>query len=394
MVMGDPDGVRPRGVDEAIDAGPVRDSLLAATVDTFGTMPLTRQHRMSTQLAALLPHQPGWAVAAPISPVTLVPVYARPDARAVTSDGSVVAEREIKAVVQAVMEHLHNQSDETLAVVTLTRQHARHVADAVRQEAVHQGVARDWLARNTPEPFVVTDMFRCEDVVRDHVIVSLGITTATDRPLEAALHELDVPGSDRAAGALFSRARRRTTVVSSVSSDDIKELVEPTSVSVVLSNALAVAANPPKGPTAPPEGLSPLVNDYAGMLGGAGFDVIATGGAHGWPDLTVCKPGCLPVAVLTDARRVIALDGVQDVEGDPVEMAEWVTDQLLVSGHLQRLGWQVVPVSLLDLYHNGLWAIRAVEEASAGRNTSVVHIEDVVPAAAEANQGVPSRVQR
>lgn len=349
IIFGDPDGVAPRGLDESIESAAIRQSLLNATETAMPTTELSYQHRMPKQLTDFMVRPSTWAVAAVDPGITLTPVRPRTHHRH-TPGVTPVSTEEVKTVVDTVLDHARHRSHQSLAVITLTRAHARHIADAVRSELMFDTPLLEWFGAGHHERFVVTDIHRSEDIVRDRVIVSMGLTPGTDLPLHQILADIDRAGADRAAATAFTRSRTYLDVISSVSADDIIELAPATPFNVMLSRALRTAADPVSGPESIHGGLPPLMSELAAQLGHEGFDAISTGGSHGWPDLAVTRENAHLVAIMTDTRW-------SEPRADQCGNSNVILDDLQVTEHLERFGWHVVPVTSLDVYNNQLETI-------------------------------------
>lgn len=357
IVIGDPDGMQPRGLDESVETADLRQSLLVMTHETMPTIQLGYQHRMPQQLAELATHVSPWSVPAPFPAVTMVRVPSRTHIKSVEGD-SPIAEREVDMVVEMVMQHVRNTPEDTLAVIAMSRDHARHIAEAMRARLLEHPAVVGWFSAKHPERFIVTDMHRSEDVVRDRIIVSLGLNPTADRPLQYALKDVDRPGADRSITCAFTRARRNVTVTSCVEADDIIELAPPTAMNVSLSRALRAMADPTVGPESVTGGLPPAVHVFASMLGRVGFDVLSTGGTHGWPDLAVSTERGV-VAICTDTRW-------QEAMGGNERTLEHVLDDLAIGEHLDRFGWHTSFISSVDMFrqtHQSL--VKVVGEAGA-----------------------------
>lgn len=361
MVIGDPVGVAPRGVDEAVESAVVREPLLDVAADAMPTYELTCQHRMPMQLTEVLPKSTLWAAAAPENRLFLSKIAANKRRMVDLSDG-VSADAEVAAVTDAVLDHVRLRSKESLAVIGLTRQHARRIADAVRGKVVESPELLAWFTSQR-EPFVVTDVTRCEDIVRDQILLSVGLSATDSASLDDVLKHLAKTYADRTIAAAVSRARLGLHVFSSVTAEDLAGASVHNRGAAALRHVLSVVEAPPEcGPTAPVGGLQPLISDFAARLGRCGFDVLPTGGAHGWPDLAVLREGGRPVAVMTDGRwpQPVAESVVSDLS---VEQSQsLVLDDVAVMSHLERFGWRTLSLTSLDAFTDEASAIAAVQK--------------------------------
>ncbi len=353
-----------------------RQSLLDAAAGALPTAVLGRQHRMTTTLTALAEPAAGSSVGAAVAPsvpwatsTRAAVVDAGPSEDPVGRSAAFTAR-----VVKVMAEHARQHPDESLAVVALTRPEARAVADAVRTAYRSDAVLRDFLVRavgERGERFVVTDVARSGDTVRDAVIVSAG---ELPRPAGDA-GPRDV--SDLLAVAL-TRARSRVALVATsesvaaspalaaVASDAGRDAATATTLSTTLSTSRST----------PPE--EPLLVRWAADLGDdvtvvtspvPGIDLLVTSGA---------LPGC-GVAVLGD---LTAGPSVSDPPpgsrgpsggrrgGDVEELAVLVQRELELPGELAAAGWSTVRVGAVELFADPTAATRRVREALAGMPAS------------------------
>ncbi|HEX5562513.1 MAG TPA: hypothetical protein VFX52_12800, partial [Nocardioidaceae bacterium] len=372
VVVGDPNGLPPVALDfnadetaaaavEPDEQGLPRTSILEATAEVLPDLALTHQHRMPSQLARLAASQPAWSVPAAESVVRLEVVEdgtGRPDAEG----GVESVDAEVRRVVDLVLEHARTRPGESLGVLAVTRFHARRIADAVRAELPEHPDVMDFFMRPKGEPFVVTDLPRCEDTVRDTVILSIGFGRTTRGRVLHRFGPLDTPGGEWALAVGATRARRRITVVSCFSAAELDPEKLRTPGAQALQRLLQAAANPDAehGTDAGTGAkLDPMLDDLAKRLHDKGFEIEPGDHRPGWPDLAVRRGSSRPVAVMTDSRW---LPGA--VTRDVDAACQLVDDDLSVAEHLRRFGWQVVSESSLDLFTDADAVVKAVQEAA------------------------------
>ncbi|TXR56262.1 DUF4011 domain-containing protein [Quadrisphaera setariae] len=381
VVVGDPGGptpvrVAPRRADEAPLPRGTRRSVFDALEQVLPTVRLAWQHRMPLQLAALAAAVPGTttgenAVPCPPGrqPVRLrrvSDVTGRPDADGVVNS----PDGEVAAVVDLVLSHVRDHPNESLAVVALTRPHARRIADAIRSALPARPELAAFLRRRRRESFVVTDVERCADTVRDAVVFSVGLGVT---PLGRFVHRfgpLDDADGHRWLASVLTRARKRLTVVSCVAGEVLEASQCTSTGASSLRQLLLSLEEPPaadpleplrahgqrRAPLTEPPAPDPLLARLSDRLAGRGARALVTGTV---PDVVVLPAGAdgPAVAVLTDIPA-----GTDD---DPV--GDLVQRELVVPEQLGHLGWGVVRVSARELFDDPTGPVAAVlRELSSG----------------------------
>ncbi|PID53644.1 MAG: hypothetical protein CSB46_06875 [Micrococcales bacterium] len=355
-VIGDPAGVRPTGLDlgdeQSADSARPRRSVLEAAGRALPSVNLrpSGQRRLDLELVADGRTAPSWG----------------PDVTETrAAQGHVEApEAEVRRVVDLVLAHAdesqHHSRSESLAVLSLTRPHARRIADMLRVRLRQRPQLADWLIRSGPEAFAITDIARAEDLVRDRLILGVGFGLTPHGALLHRFGPLDTPDGARLLRSAVTRARQRLTVVTCLTAADL----DPNRMNTAGAHGLrellrAAGEGPGRVPAAagePDPVLSLLVSALTEL--GATVTVTVTADPHSRdesfsdapaiPDLVV-EPGGgrTPVAVLWDGRTPA---------GDP---ALAVARDAQLSTTLSTLGWPVCTVRAADI----LIGRRAVAEA-------------------------------
>ncbi|MEJ5888123.1 hypothetical protein WDZ16_06565 [Pseudokineococcus marinus] len=167
----------------------------------------------------------GWDDAVPAPPGAWPVVLRRVDGRGRASAEGVVhsLDVEVDAVVQTAVGHLREDPERSLAVVAVTRGHARRVADALRAAVAADAALAAAVARSSrsDEPLVVTDVGRAQGCVRD-VVVLAGAFAPTERGrVPGAFGPLDAAGGAAALADAVAGARRRLVVVTCLAAEDL-----------------------------------------------------------------------------------------------------------------------------------------------------------------------------
>ncbi len=349
IAIGDPVGVpvAPFASRSGGTTAPVqRQSLLRASAGALPTATLTHQHRMSAGLTGIAAAVTGPAVGRAATPSAPWAGSARFVSADVAPDA--FAER----VVQLMSDHARQHPDDSLAVVALSRPEARAVADAIREAYREDPVLRDFLVRavgDRGERFVVTDVTRSGDTVRDAVIVTAGGLPRRD----GADGSGDV---DDLLSVALTRARRRLILVS-------------TPTSLAASGALrTVELDTTRGEAAarPPD--EPLLARWVGDLGDEvravtatvdGVDLLVTSDAH--PGRGVAVHGALP-----EAARASEAPAGGEPGADVETLALLVQREVALPHELAAAGWTAVRTGAVELFADPGAATRRVLAALEG----------------------------
>lgn len=307
----------------------VIDDLAAASEggaarELAGVLPVLRvdpgPRRLNDQVALLLARYgyehagipvPWTAANAPVSArwieATGMPA---PGARAVESTSA-----EVRAVVDAVIEHAVESPERSLAVVALSERHAQRIRDALDTVRSREPGLASFFDRATPEPFTVVSTDGVAGLTRESLILSVGFAKT---PHGRVIHDFGVlsaeDGADVLAGVLRV-VRGDLTLVSALHSADIDRERLSHEGSRMLVDLIEIAeGHAGEGMDAWPVLAGEpdrLLVDLADHLYSRGLEVVANVGipggmrvplAIGHPD----SPGRLLVAVLTDDEEYLS----------------------------------------------------------------------------------------
>lgn len=227
VLVGDPTGGTPPGLDLEPSPENGRTSLFTASAGLIETLTLDRVHRQPTALAELTHRlsgagavQPAWSVASAAGhELSFVHV---PGSTVPADDGGdSIPGQEVEGVVAQIAEHVRATPAQSLAVLTATKAMAVDVADALRRAVRRSPELAEWLSAATSEPLAVTDLKHAGEVSRDHVIVALGLAHDPFDRFSYRFGPLDAEAGAALLGAAVGRARQRLTVVSSLWATDI-----------------------------------------------------------------------------------------------------------------------------------------------------------------------------
>jgi hypothetical protein len=268
------------------------------------------------------------------------------------------ADAEVRRVVDLVAAHAARHPEETLVVVTFGERHAERIEEALRAEVAERPALSRWLAERwrdgLAEPFLVRPAQRLLGVERDAAIVSIGLART---PHGRVLHRFDVLDSGSGAALLItamSRARRRTTVVSCFTADDlVPDRLRSDGARLLRDVLLAAGGRGAASAGRSPAAVDGLVADLRDRLATAGLPVHARVGDGAWPlDIAVADPrvpGRMLVAVDLDGPAFAARPTRERERQRP---ERW-----------ERAGWTYCKVSALDLYRDAALEVQRIREA-------------------------------
>ena len=153
----------------------------------------------------------------PVSPLTFEHVPQEPGTR--EQEDTVAAE--VARVVDLVREHVAGRPGESLAVLAVGEAHAAALEAALRRACLADAALAEALRPDADTPFLLTPI---EDLVgqrRDAVILTVGFGRTMDGRLLYRYGPVNRPGGTRWLASAVATARRRLTVVSSVTASDL-----------------------------------------------------------------------------------------------------------------------------------------------------------------------------
>src|SRR5699024_2259312 len=130
-------------------------------------------------------------------------------------------EAELRRVTDLVIEHARTRPERSLAVLTFTEDHARRLMERIMNTVSVIPELRDYFDPGAKEVFTVLPADQATAVVRDDIIVSVGFGKTPHGRLLHRFGPLSEAGGRKALATVITRARGRTTVVSSIGVQDL-----------------------------------------------------------------------------------------------------------------------------------------------------------------------------
>ena len=233
-----------------------------------------------------------------------------PGAHAIESTGA-----EVRAVVDAVIEHAVECPERSLAVIALSERHAQRIAEALASVRADEPGLASFFDPATPEPFVVVGPDQAVGLTRESLILSVGFAKT---PHGRVIHDFGVLSSEEGADTLaeiLRVVRGDLTLVSALHSADIdRERLHYEGTRMLVDLLEIAEGHAGEGMDAWPVLAGEpdrLLVDLAEHLYSRGLEVVANVGipggmrvplAIGHPD----SPGRLLVAVLTDDEEYLS----------------------------------------------------------------------------------------
>jgi hypothetical protein len=131
-------------------------------------------------------------------------------------------EAELRRVTDLVIEHARTRPERSLAVLTVTEEHARRLMERIMNTVSVIPALRDYFDPGAREVFTVLPAAQATSVLRDDIIVSVGFGKTPHGRLLHRFGPLSEENGRKALATVITRARGRTTVVSSLGVQDLE----------------------------------------------------------------------------------------------------------------------------------------------------------------------------
>ena len=244
---------------------------------------------------------------------------------------------EVDAVVDLVVEHARVRPDESLGVITMGIKHANRIEEAFRQRlqddpALDEEIG-DFFGEERDEWFFVKNIERVQGDERDAIILSVGYGKNERGQLVYRFGPLLQEGGERRLNVAVTRAKRRLSLVTSFSFDDMDpERLNSEGMKLLrqyLQYVDSAGENFGDRMIEKPA-LNPFEVDVRDTLAREGLKLIPQFGASGyWIDFAVMHP-------ISPGRCVLALE----CDGATYHSSQSARDRdRLRQEQLERLGW-------------------------------------------------------
>ena len=128
---------------------------------------------------------------------------------------------EVRRVVELILRHAAERPDETLGVIALGAAHANRIAETLRLARRDRPELDDFFSEANAEPFFVKNLERVQGDERDAIILTVGYGRTEHGRMRYNFGPINQEGGFRRLNVAVTRAKRRMTVVSCFSADDM-----------------------------------------------------------------------------------------------------------------------------------------------------------------------------
>ena len=254
---------------------------------------------------------------------------------------------EAARVVEAVLEHMEKRPEESLGVVTLNLEQRELIEELLDKRLRTDPFAATYQERmnNGTEPFFVKNLENVQGDERDVMFVSVTYGPDAKGNLFQRFGPINGPNGHRRLNVLFTRAKKRTEVFSSLDPDNIHASAASSwglrSLKGYLTFARTGVLDSPETDTAQP--TNDFENSVSSVLKGKNFRVVPQVGVAGFfIDLAVTHPSKPGKFILG-----IECDGASYHSGRSARDRDRLRQEIL-----EKLGWKIYRIWSTDWFKN------------------------------------------
>ena len=245
---------------------------------------------------------------------------------------------EVQRVVELVAEHARERPGESLGVIAMGIKHADRISEAIREASVNRPELQELQATHPDEPFFVKNLERVQGDERDAIILTVGYGKTSDGRMGYRFGPLNNEGGERRLNVAVTRAKKRMTVVSSFSAQEMDPDRLKKKGPQLLKAYLEYADSGGTGLSGRPAeqaALNPFEMDVGERLEHAGIPLVPQYGVSGYYIDFAARHRDRP------GRMVLAIE----CDGDRYHRSPSARDRdRLRQEHLERLGWRFVRI--------------------------------------------------
>jgi hypothetical protein len=258
---------------------------------------------------------------------------------------------EARAIAEAVIAHARERPKDTLGIAAFSVSQRDAILDAVEALRRENPETEAFFNSHEDEKFFVKNLENVQGDERDVIMISIGYAPDSSGSFAMRFGPLSADGGERRLNVLITRAKKRCTVFSSISADQI-DLERASGRGVaVLKDFLAYAAGSTSGSTADSvaDAADPFARAVQLALAREGIATRARVGLSGlFLDLAVAAPegGDLALGIATDGPFYVLARGARDRDRQR-------------DGALAMMGWKLART------WSPAWLLRPEAEARA-----------------------------
>lgn len=259
--------------------------------------------------------------------------------------------KEAAKVVELILDHAAQRPEESLGIITMGIKHAEIIEELLRQKRGHYPELDDWFDHGPEhmsdlEALFIKNIERVQGDERDNIILSIGYGRNPHGRMIHRFGPLNMDGGERRLNVAVTRARKRMTIVSSFTSNDLDPNKLRSEGAQMLGRYLAYAESGgadlgrTQTNTVP---LNPFERDIQKGLQEAGIPLTAQYGSAGyWIDFAAGHPG-------QPGRMVLAIEA----DGASYHSSKTARDRdRLRQEHLERIGWRFHRIWSTEWFRN------------------------------------------
>lgn len=259
--------------------------------------------------------------------------------------------KEAAKVVELILDHAAQRPGESLGIITMGIKHAEVIEELLRQKRSHYPELDDWFDHGPEhmsdlEALFIKNIERVQGDERDNIILSIGYGRNPNGRMIHRFGPLNMDGGERRLNVAVTRARKRMTIVSSFTSNDLDPNKLRAEGAQMLGRYLAYAESGGddlgriQTNTVP---LNPFERDIQKGLQEVGIPLTAQYGSAGyWIDFAAGHPR-------QPGRMVLAIEA----DGASYHSSKTARDRdRLRQEHLERIGWRFHRIWSTEWFRN------------------------------------------
>lgn len=199
-----------------------------------------------------------------------------------TRDDEESSTAEVERVVDLVLAHAEAHPDVSLGVIAMGLKHAKRIEAALDRALDFRRDLEPFFDPKRPERFFVKNLEQVQGDERDAIVISVGYGKGADGRLPYRFGPLLYDGGERRLNVAVTRARRRMTVVSSFSHQDMDPARSKAKGVVLLREFLQFAATGGALASGERVPLDALQKDVLAALSARGVPLVPKHGVSGY----------------------------------------------------------------------------------------------------------------